>query len=116
MHEHDVRDALATSTEFSKKHTSPVSLQAVAAAPSDVAKRIVIDFISVSADAAGSLQIYDGDGVVVDGYFFCWGASGGFVIEKAFLEGLPVGKGLKYTTLLGGNHGVIVKYHEEYAR
>jgi hypothetical protein len=113
MNERDVRDALATSSEWSKKHTAAATLQAVAAAQSDAEKRYVIDSITVVADAEGTIQIYDSDNNAIDGYFFPFSGPGGIDLKNMFLKQLPLGKGFKYSTTDGGNHSVIIKYHLE---
>lgn len=117
MNEADVRDALAVSSEFAKKHTGPATAEVVSAAPgvspSESPKRIVVDALFVSGSAAGTIQLLDGDGAAVDGYFFCWAAGGNVNLTKAFLKKLPASKGLKYSTTDGGNHAVVIKYHEE---
>lgn len=116
MNEREVRDAFATSTEWKKKHTAPVTGQVVASAPVDTDKRHVIDFLWINGDEAGTLQILDSDDNAIDGYFFTFGANGGVCIEGAFLEGIPLGKGFKYTVTGGGDYSVIIKHHEDVAR
>jgi hypothetical protein len=97
-------------TEFAKKHTAPATLQVVATSPGSSRNRIIIDYIECGGDAAGSLQLVDGGNVAIDGYFFTWAAGGQIVVDVP-LKGLGLNTGLKYTTALGGNHNVIIKYH-----
>jgi hypothetical protein len=116
MSETHERDALAQSTEYAAKHAAPQTNVVVVAPTGDAAKRWVVDFVWVNGDAAGTLQLKDSDNADIAGYFFTFGANGGVCIEKAFLEKLGLNKGLRYSTTGGGNHSVIIKYHEDFAR
>ena len=104
--------------EFAKKHTSGVTAQVVEAYPNfaDPTAKFIIDHLSISGDAAGTLQIVDDTGADVNGYFFTFGTGQNWNDSniQRFLKKIPRNRGFGYTVVNGGNYAVLIKYHIGY--
>lgn len=110
-------DDFEVCTEYAKKFTAAKTNEVIVAPPldsagnADLTRHYVIDFLMVTGDAAGSLQIDDNDNTAVDGYFWPYAANTHVKIGGKFLRKLGAGKGIRFTQTGGGNYSVIVKYH-----